>query len=293
MKYRILGKSSLKISEIGVGTEYLAHQPTDTIIQTVCSAIEAGINYIDVLFAFPPFLQALGQAIEPIRNKVNLAIHIGCGIVDGKHKKIRSPESAQKAFNDVLTKLNIDCADVAIIQNINTREYEKIMKPNGLIKFAEELKETQLVKYLGVSIHNPHLAHEAISTGKFDLLMSQFNLFAGKIPERVELIQHCKDSQIAFVAIKPYAGGNLLKTGRKLRVSSYKTGGETTEIKLPKSDYMTTRCLSYILDQKGVTTAIPGVKNSEELQQTLSYYKATPLQKDYHFLLEYIKKQSI
>lgn len=290
MKYRILGKSSLKISEIGVGTEYLARQSTDTIIQTVHSAIEAGINYIDVLFAFPPYLQALGQAIEPMRDKVNLAIHIGAGVVNGKHRKIRNPKSAQEAFNDVLTQLNIDYVDVAIIQNVYAKEYDKIMKPTGLINFAEELKETQLAKYLGVSIHDPKLAHEAILTGKFDLLMSQFNLFAEEIPERVELIQQCDDSQIAFVAIKPYAGGHLLKTGRKMRVPSYKSGGEVKEIKLPKTEYMTTRCLSYILDHKGVTTVIPGVKNSDELQQTLNYYTVSPQQKDYRFLFEYTKE---
>lgn len=288
MKYRILGKSSLKISEIGLGTEYLARQSTETIIQTVHSAIEAGINYFDVLFAFPRYLQALGQAIESMRNRVNLAIHIGAGMTNGKHRKIRSPTSAHKAFNNVLAQLNIDYVDVAIIQNVYTKEYDKIMKTTGLIKFAEELKETQQAKYLGISIHDPKLAQKAIKTGKFDVLMSQYNLFAEEMPERRALAQQCHDSQIAFVAIKPYAGGHLLKTGRKVRVPSYKSGGEVKEIKFPKTEYMTARCLSYILDQKGVTTVIPGVKNTDELQQTLSYYTTSPQQKDYRFLLEYI-----
>ena len=290
MNYRILGKSSLKISEIGLGTEYLARQSTNIIIQTVRSAFEAGINYFDVLFAFPPYLQALGRAIEPMRDKVNLAIHIGAGVVNGKHRKIRSLKSAQKAFNDVLTQLNIDYVDVAIIQNVNAKEYDKIMKSTGLIKFAEELKETQQAKYLGISIHDPELAHMAILTEKFDVLMSQFNLFAEEMPKRRELVQQCHESQIAFVAIKPYAGGHLLKTGRKVRVPSYKSGGDVKEVKLPKTEYMAARCLSYILDQKGVTTVIPGVKNSDQLQQTLTYYTTSPQQKDYHFLLEYIKE---
>jgi aryl-alcohol dehydrogenase-like predicted oxidoreductase len=290
MKYRILGKSSIKISEIGLGTEYLARQSTDTIIQTVHSAIEAGINYFDVLFAFPPYLQAIGRAIESMRNRVNLAIHIGAGMTNGKHRKIRSPKAAHKAFNDVLTQLNIDYVDVAVIQNVYTKEYDKIMKSTGLVKFAEELKETQQARYLGISIHDPELAQKAITTRKFDVLMSQFNLFAEEMPERRALVQQCHDSQTAFVAIKPYAGGYLLKTGRKVRVPSYKSGGEVKEVKLPKTEYMTARCLSYILDQKGVTTVIPGVKNPDELQQTVSYYTTSPQQKDYHFLLEYIQE---
>ncbi|MFX0182003.1 MAG: aldo/keto reductase [Candidatus Hodarchaeota archaeon] len=289
MKYRILGKFSKKISEIGLGTEYLARQSAETIIQTVHAAFEAGINYFDVLFAFPPYLQALGQAIESKRERVNLAIHIGAGIVNGKHRKIRSPNAARKAFNEVLTELNIDYVDVAIIQNMYAKEYDKIMKTTGLITFAEELKETQQAKYLGISIHEPEIAQKAIITGKFDVLMSQFNLFAEEMPERRALVQQCHDSQTAFVAIKPYAGGHLLKTGRKVRVPSYKSGGKVKEVKLPKIESMTARCLSYILAQKGVTTVIPGVKNTEELHQTLTYYTTSPQQKDYRFLLEHIQ----
>ncbi len=62
------------------------------------------------------------------------------------------------------------------------------------------------------------------------------------------------------------------------------------EVKFPKTESMTSRCLSYILDQEGVTTVIPGVKNVEELQQTLTYYTVSPQQKDYQFLLEYLKE---
>ncbi|MHA2247221.1 MAG: aldo/keto reductase [Candidatus Hodarchaeales archaeon] len=287
MKYRLLGNSSLKISEIGVGTEYLARQSSDTIIQTVQAAFEAGINYFDILFAFPNYLQAIGKAIDKTRNKINLAIHIGSGEKNGKHRKIRSPISARKAFESVLSCLQIESIDIAVIQNVVANEYDKIMKPTGLIKFAEELKENQLTKYLGISIHSTELALKAISTGKFDLLMSQFNLFAEENSKRQELVQRCHDMKIAFIAIKPYAGGNLLKTGRKVRVPSYKSGGEVKETKIPKIEYMTIRCLSYILDQKGVTSVIPGVKNVNELQQTLTYCTSNPQQKDYQSLLEY------
>ena len=289
MKYRLLGKSAISISEIGLGTEYLVRQSSDTIIQTIRSAFKAGINYFDILFAYPSYLQAIGEAIEPIRDKVYLAIHIGAGVRNGKHQKIRSPKSARTAFDDVLTHLNIDYVDIAVIQNVVPREYDKIMKPSGLITFSESLKENQQAKHLGISVHDPELAHKAILTGKFELLMSQFNLFAENMPKRKELIQQCHNSQIAFVAIKPYAGGHLLKSGRKTRVPSYKSGGKAIEIKLPKTDYITSRCLSYILDHEGVTAVIPGVKNIEELEQTLTYCTVSPKQKDYQSLLEFIK----
>jgi aryl-alcohol dehydrogenase-like predicted oxidoreductase len=290
MEYRTLGNSSIKISEIGVGTEHFVRQSTDTIIHTIHAAIEAGINYFDILFAFPSYLEAISNAIESKRKRLILVIHIGSGLANEKHRKLRSPKSAQKAFNEVLAHLKVESVEIAMIQNVYPKEYDKIMKSSGLISFAEELKETGQAKYLGFSTHYPDLAHKAILTGKFDVLMSQFNLFAEEIPDRKELIRQCHESQIGFIAIKPYAGGHLLKTGRKVRVPSLKTGGEVFEGKFPKTAHMPARCLAYILDQQGVTAVIPGVKNTQELQQALDYYSVRSQEKDYSTLLELIKE---
>lgn len=290
MEYRNFGKSSVKISEIGLGTEYLTREPAKTIFETVGSAIDAGINYIDILFAYPPYLQALGQAIESKRNKVHLAVHIGAGESNGKHRKIRNPFAAKNAFKDVKRHLDIDYVDIAIIQNVTSNEYSNIMKSTGLLQFAKELKDTQQAKFLGISVHNPDLAQKTIETGEFDVLMSQFNLLAVEAPKRQELIQQCHDMQIAFVAIKPYAGGELLKTGRRIRIPSYKSGSPIKEINLPKTNNMPIRCLAYILKQRGVTTVIPGVKNTFELHQILNYYAASEKDKDFIILLNHIKE---
>ncbi len=288
MKYRSLGKGSLDVSEIGLGTEYLSRQSPETIKQTVEFAINARINLFDLVFAFPSFLQPFSQAIESYHDQVNLTVHLGAGIRNGKHQKIRSLKGAQQAFNEVLTQLKMDQVDLVVIQNVNSREYPQIMKQTGLIRFAEELKETGQAKYLGISIHNSILAQQAISTGKFDFVMSQFNLFAELNPNRRALIQRCEESQIGFIAIKPYGGGHLLQAGRKKRVSSYKTGGEPLIIKLPKIDSLPTRCLAYILDQGAITSVIPGAKNIAEVQQALDYHSAATQQKDYKPLLESI-----
>ncbi|MFW9916150.1 MAG: aldo/keto reductase [Candidatus Thorarchaeota archaeon] len=288
MKYRSLGNASVDIGEIGLGTEYLSRQSPETIKKTVEFAISADINLFDLVFTFPSFLQAFSEAIEPHHDQVNLTVHIGAGIRNGKYQKIRSLKGAQRAFYEVLTQLNVDQVDLIAIQNVNSKEYPQIMKQTGLIRFAEELKETGQAKYLGISIHNSILAQQAISTGKFDFIMSQFNLFAELNPNRRALIQRCEESQIGFIAIKPYGGGHLLQAGRKKRVSSYKTGGEPQIIKLPKMDSLPTRCLAYILEHAAITSVIPGAKNIAELQQALDYHGATSQQKDYKPILESI-----
>ncbi|MFW9778903.1 MAG: aldo/keto reductase [Candidatus Heimdallarchaeota archaeon] len=290
MEYRALGRSSLKISEIGVGTEHFVRQSQDTIDQTLHLAIDAGINYFDIVYAYPSYLEAIGKVIEPMRENLILAIHIGAGAINGIHRKLRSSGSARRAFDEALSHLKIESADIAIIQNVYPKEYEKIMKSSGLISFAEELRETGQTKYIGLSSHYPQLIRKAVLTEKFDMLMSQFNLLAEEIPDRKGLVQQCYESQTAFVAIKPYAGGHLLKTGRKIRVPRLKSGGEMFEMKFPKTDHMPARCLAYVLDHEGITTVIPGFKNAQELQEALDYYIVDPQDKEYDTLVNVLKE---
>ncbi|MFW9855381.1 MAG: aldo/keto reductase [Candidatus Thorarchaeota archaeon] len=290
MKYRALGRASLKISEIGVGTEHFVRQSQETIDETLHLAIDAGINYLDIVYAYPSYLEAIGKVIEPMRKNLILAIHIGAGAINGKHRKLRSSGSARRAFDEALSHLKIESADIAIIQNVSPHEYEKIMKSSGLISFAEELRETGQTKYIGLSSHYPQLIRKAVLTEKFDMLMSQFNMFAEEIPDRKELVRQCYEAQTAFVAIKPYAGGHLLKAGRKVRVPSLKSGGEVFEGKFPKTNHLPARCLAYILDHNGVTTVIPGFKNALELQQALDYYTMDPPDKEYDILVNFLKE---
>jgi predicted aldo/keto reductase-like oxidoreductase len=85
---------------------------------------------------------------------------------------------------------------------------------------------------------------------------------------------------MGVVAMKPYAGGNLLKVNKKVNFPEYKTGGVKAELKIPGS--MTDiKCLHYSLSQPGVSCVVSGPKNLQELQGTLRYFNSSEKSRSY------------
>ena len=52
MEYRKLGRTGLNVSAIGLGTEHL-EKSRETMEEVLRTAVDAGVNYIDVLYSNP------------------------------------------------------------------------------------------------------------------------------------------------------------------------------------------------------------------------------------------------
>ncbi|MFX0019084.1 MAG: aldo/keto reductase, partial [Candidatus Hermodarchaeota archaeon] len=59
LNFKELGRTGLKVSEIGIGTEHLFYQPKSIVKSVILSAIENEINYFDVLFSVQHYLEKL------------------------------------------------------------------------------------------------------------------------------------------------------------------------------------------------------------------------------------------
>ena len=64
MKYNILGKTGLEVSEIGFGGEWLERHPEDESIELMKYASEKGINIIDCWMPDPKSRDIIGKAMK-------------------------------------------------------------------------------------------------------------------------------------------------------------------------------------------------------------------------------------
>ncbi|MFW9900784.1 MAG: aldo/keto reductase [Candidatus Thorarchaeota archaeon] len=288
MKYRTLGRTNLKVSEIGLGTEYLYKQPRSTVISVIREAIKYGINYFDIVFNVSKYIDNISTAIKDYRDNIILTCHLGSVEKEGRPQRIRNINVCEKTFLKTLSKFGKGYIDIINIQYVKENEYESIIASGGLLDLAKKLQLEGKVNFIGLSTHDVSIGQKAARTGHFDMIMNQINFINHSLQGRKELLGTCSKEGVGFVAIKPFAKGNLLQRNRIVNIAKYHTGGISLKRKMPQ-EITPIKCLSYILSQIGVSTTIPGVKNVQELNENLAYLNATDEEKDFTKILNEFK----
>jgi predicted aldo/keto reductase-like oxidoreductase len=264
VKQRTLGRTGLTAGRIGLGTEYLVDVPRRTVLEVVHAAVEAGVNYFDVLFAPPHYRDNFGAALGPVRERVLIAGHLGAACQDGQYRLTRDPAECEAWFEDLLVRLGTDYVDVLFVSNCDEQaDYDAVMAPGGSLELARRLRDDGKARAIAISGHRPDVAEQAAGSGAFDVLMHVVNLSGDAEPQRKRLYHTCAAEGVAVVAMKPFAGGVLLQDRGN--------GPPPTPV----------QCLAYALAQPAVVMAIPGVKSTDELAAALAVLSADDAERDF------------
>jgi predicted aldo/keto reductase-like oxidoreductase len=122
---------------------------------------------------------------------------------------------------------------------------------------------------------------QAVESGVVDVLMFPINMATHAALGRRDLLRACVEHGVGVVVMKPYAGGKLLSKERTIRVPRYMLGGAEAFKLKKEAPIAPVRCLSYALSQMGVSTAVPGCANPDQLAAALAYVEAAGEEKDF------------
>jgi len=290
MQYRRLGRTGVDVSAISLGTEYLINLPREHVTSVVHEAIDRGINYFDLFFAQPQFRDNMGFAFKGYRNRVMLAAHLGASDRDGQYERTRDLQLSESLFFDFLDRYDTEYVDVVYLHNSDGQEdYDLIMK-GGMLDMANRyVKKEGKARYIGFSGHTVDTAIQAVESGYIDILTFPINPTGNAVPGKKDLFNACVKHNVGLVAMKPYAGGKLLQESRKISVGYWQTGGGDASFE-NSTIIKAIQCLSYTLSQIGVSTAIPGCKDIDQLSESLAYFEAKDEEKDFSAIIEQFKE---
>lgn len=285
MERRKLGNLGIPVGVIGLGVEHLRNKPHEEIVEVIREAISLDVTYFDLVWSLPQLIDAIGEGIEGNRENLRLVVHLGSSFKGDKYVRSRTQKKCREVFEEVLSNLGTDYADVINLHYVNGKDYEKIFKKGGVLDLAKDLVEEGKGRSIGLSTHDLRIIREIAPNPDINNVMFQVNMANHHLPGRDEAFILCQENGKGIVGMKPFAKAKLLKTNRKEKVSGYMTGGVVMTTKIPKG-MTSAKCLHYSLSQPNVQVVVPGASNIEELRDCVNYINVPTEEKIYDSELE-------
>ena len=291
MRFRELGKTGLRVSEIGLGGEWLERHNTEEVKAVVDACEKEGINILDCWMSEPNVRSNIGLALKGRREKWMIQGHIGSIWENGQYVRSRDLMKVKPAFEDLLARLQTDYIDLGMIHFIDTaEEFDRVVK-GEFMDYVRQLKAEGKIRHIGMSTHNPETARMAAEHGEIEMILFSINpafdmmppvtdleeYFAEKYdenlggiaPEGEELYKLCEQKQVGITVMKGYAGGRLFHA----KTSPF--GVALTPV----------QCLHYALTRPAVASVMVGFDNPRHVDEAVAYETASEQDKDYASVL--------
>lgn len=160
MIYNELGKTGLKVSNLGFGASSLGgvfrNIDENEAIQAVFTAVENGINFIDVspYYGHLKAETVLGKALKDIpRDKFILSTKVGRYGKDGVNTWDYSAKRATESVYESMERLNVDYIDLINVHDVEFAELNQVAKET--LPALVELREKGIVGHVGITDLQP------------------------------------------------------------------------------------------------------------------------------------------
>ena len=227
MEYRVLGKTGLRISRLGLGGIPIQRIDAEGTKKLVHQMAEMGINYIDTARGYTVSEEYLGYALEGIRDKFVLATK----------GRATTREDMLADIEKSLHNLRTDYIDLYQFHNPSMQALDAILAPGGALEGALEAKKAGKIGHIGATTHSVEIFARLLELPWVETIMFPYNIVENQAQE---LIAKCGEKNIGFICMKPLAGG-AIEDGRL--------------------------ALRYIATNENVTVIIPGMAELRELEQ--------------------------
>ena len=326
MQYRILGKTNLKIAEVGFGTWQLANDPGMWVGSDINESynclkryVELGGNFIDTAWIYGyndknpdehPSEQLIGKFIKESENREKIVIATK---VPPKNMKwpawhgipiseVFPKEHIEKCVDDSLRSLGVDQIDLVqfhVWQDAWANENEWKDTVNEILGSGK-------VKFWGISINDyqPSNCLKTLDTGLISTIQFIFNIFHQKPTEK--LLSYAKKNNIGLIARVPLDESGL--SGKIALDTKFAEGdlrneyfeGERLIELVNRTDKLKTLlgeeakslpelALRYILSFEEISAVIPGMRRMYQVEGNTSISDGRKLSEP---LMNELKKHS-
>jgi len=264
VKYRVLGKTGLRISEIGIGGHSWAYKqvpdgqggyrrPTiDEAVRMIAEGMDMGVNFLDSCTALEES-SVPGEALKRLNARDKFIVSIR---VSHKMKGIKADkQEIYKWTEDRLKLWQTDYVDLCLLCNTaNDTPQSGYWDMSYSIEALDKLKQQGKIRFTGFGCHfTPELFLEAFEKfgDYFDICSIPYNV---RHRAAEELLPAAKKKGLGVITIKPFVRGALLEN-RDIKGA---------DAGLPRD------LIAFVLENKLVDICTCGVHTLDQVRENLS-----------------------
>ncbi len=302
MRYRILGRTGLKVSEIGygawgIGKAMWVGAEDEESLRSLRVAYEAGVNFYDTALVYGDghserlIAQCFGDASDiVIASKVPPKDYVWAQKPGAHLDAVFHRKYVLECLDQTLKNLGRQSVDIYQFHTwsdhwASEREWQATVR---------EMKSSGKAKFVGISIqnHQPTNVLQALNTGLIDTVQVIYNIF-DQSPED-ELFPYCQKNNIGVIVRVPFDEGSL--TGKITPDTTFPEGdfrnmyfagdrkSESWERALAiatdlgiSMNGLPEIALRFCVSHPAVSTVIPGMRNTKHVAANVAASDAGPL----------------
>lgn len=299
MKYRSLGKTGYRVSEIGFGTWGLGRDmwkgaEDGTSMRALHEAVDDGVNFVDtaLVYGHGHSEKLVGRLLSERSERIYVATKISpknrIWPATGSLSEVFPASYIRQCTELSLRNLGVEQIDVQQLHVWDSSWLEQAEWFDALSQLREEGK----IAHFGVSIndHEPDSALELVRSGKIDSVQVIFNVFDQSPLDR--LFPLCAESRVGVIVRVPFDEGGL--TGKirpdtvfpardwrnlyfqgKRKEEVYERVGKLESL-LEEGEDLPMLALRFCLHPDAVSTVIPGMRSVEHVRANTAVSELPP-----------------
>jgi aryl-alcohol dehydrogenase-like predicted oxidoreductase len=277
MNRRILGRTNLEVSEIGlggvgVGGAYGGDVTERDCVETVEAALGAGINLIDTSPLYKDSERRLGIALSG----VDRASYV-LSTKTGTHPDLwqdYTRDGTLRSIENSLKLLKTDHFDVVLIHD--PESLDPVLAPDGALETLEDLRRQGVLKFIGLGQRRHDFHREAMETGRFDVILTYNDYHITRTTAYTSgLLQVAEQHDVGVLNGSPMAHGLLSGADPRTLKTHHQTERDTMAAARlydwcqQKKVNLRAVVLQNCLRQSLLHCTLTGAKTRAELQQNL------------------------
>ncbi len=304
MHYRRLGKSGLKVSEIGLGSWVTFGSQIDERIASdlIHQAYDAGVNFLDNadVYADGQAEIVMGKAIKDLpREALVISSKVFAPSMPGPNGRGLSRKHVTEAINASLKRLDLDYLDLYFCHR-----FDPDTPLDEVVFTMTHLIEQGKILYWGTSEWSAAQISQAVGVARqYNLIpptmeQPQYNMLHRKALE-AEIAPIAKELGIGLTTYSPLHFGiltgkynqgipegsratleNMSWMQENLKMETLNTVRELGVVAADLGITQAQMAIAWILQRKGISSVITGATNLDQLEENLGAAEAVPLMTD-------------